>query len=281
MNAHKAVEPAKPLAKLREAFPARLISKLPKPTKKQTEDVKADFKKGIRCEICGSWHHPDVVHLDYVGHAALTDRLLDTDPEWSWEPLGCTPEGLPALDANRGLWIKLTVCGVTRLGYGAADGKTGGDAMKEMIGDALRNAAMRFGAALDLWHKGDLHVDDEQEVETAKPGNGNGHKAAMAEARDAPFPQGPAKNKTDLKAQGRTLWADVMACADKDTLDALLASHKPLVDQLKEGLPQWWNGGSRDGEAYEGLGQVIEKMQRDFGNLAETGEWRGNVLHAG
>src|SRR5690606_24225265 len=31
---------------------------------------------------------------------------------------------------------------------------------KEVIGDALRNAAMRFGAALDLWHKGDLHADD-------------------------------------------------------------------------------------------------------------------------
>ena len=31
--------------------------------------------------------------------------------------------------------------------------------MKERIGDALRNAAMRFGAALDLWHKGDLHAD--------------------------------------------------------------------------------------------------------------------------
>jgi hypothetical protein len=148
------------LAKLREPFPPNQISKLPKPTKKQTDDVKADFKKGIRCVICGSWHHPDVVHLDYVGHAALTDRLLDTDINWSWEPVGFTPEGLPALDRNGGLWIKLTVCGVTRYGYGAADGKSGGDAMKEMIGDALRNAAMRFGAALDLWHKGDLHVED-------------------------------------------------------------------------------------------------------------------------
>jgi hypothetical protein len=147
-------------SRLREKFPDNQISKLPKPTKKQTEDVKADFKKGIRCTICGSWHHPDVVHLDYVGHAALTDRLLDTDLEWSWEPVGFTPEGLPALDRNGGLWIKLTVCGVTRYGYGAADGKVGGDAMKEMIGDALRNAAMRFGAALDLWHKGDLHADE-------------------------------------------------------------------------------------------------------------------------
>ena len=26
--------------------------------------------------------------LDYVGHAYITERLLDVDPEWTWEPLG-------------------------------------------------------------------------------------------------------------------------------------------------------------------------------------------------
>ena len=103
------------------------------------------------------------VKLAYVGHAALTDRLLDTDPAWTWEPLALNVQGLPALDDCGGLWIKLTVCGITRLGYGDAGAKKGGDAMKERIGDALRNAAMRFGAALDLWHKGDLHAraDDD------------------------------------------------------------------------------------------------------------------------
>lgn len=149
------------LALLREPFPANQISRLPKPTKAQTEEVRADFKKGIRCEECGAWHHPKVVHLDYVGHAALTDRLLDADPNWNWEPLALA-EGLPLLDKGNGLWIKLTVCNVTRLGYGDAAGKEGGDAMKERIGDALRNAAMRFGAALDLWHKGDLHVENDE-----------------------------------------------------------------------------------------------------------------------
>jgi len=114
----------------------------------------------MRCVVCGGWHHKDVVHLDYVGHAALTDRLLDVDPLWSWEPLAFDETGLPAIERNGGMWIKLTVCGVTRLGFGDAQGKTGGDAVKETIGDALRNAAMRFGAALDLWHKGDLHADD-------------------------------------------------------------------------------------------------------------------------
>lgn len=148
---------------MRTPFLPHQISKLPKPTKAQTDEVKADFKKGVRCEICGGWHHPKVVHLDYVGHAALTDRLLDVDLNWSWEPLAFDEKGFPALDGDGGLWIRLTVLGVTRLGFGDAQGKVGGDAMKERIGDALRNAAMRFGAALDLWHKGDLHLPEETE----------------------------------------------------------------------------------------------------------------------
>ena len=121
------------LQKLREPFPANQISYLP--------------KGGVK--------------LAYAGHAALTDRLLDVDPAWTWEPLALDERGLPALDEVGGLWIKLTICGVTRLGYGDAGAKKGGDAMKERIGDALRNAAMRFGAALELWHKGELHAEPE------------------------------------------------------------------------------------------------------------------------
>jgi hypothetical protein len=148
------------LALLRKPFPENQISKLPKPDKRQTEIVKNDYRQGIRCTVCGGWHHKDVIHLDYCGHAALTDRLLDCDPAWNWEPLSLDSNGLPMIK-DGGLWIKLTVCGVTRLGYGDAEEKKGGNAIKEMIGDALRNAAMRFGAALDLWHKGELHIDDD------------------------------------------------------------------------------------------------------------------------
>lgn len=99
-------------AKLRAPFPPEQIGKLP--------------KAGIQ--------------LDYVGHAAVTDRLLQVDPDWTWE---YAPE-YPAAD---GMWIKLTVCGVTRPGFG--DGKN----PKEWISDAIRNASMRFGVALDLWSK--------------------------------------------------------------------------------------------------------------------------------
>lgn len=229
------------LALLREPFPAHQISKLPKPTKQQTEAVRQDFKKGIRCQVCGGWHHPQVVHLDYVGHAALTDRLLDCDPQWNWEPIAIADNGAPLLDENGGMWIKLTVCGVTRLGYGHSDGKRGGDAVKEVIGDALRNAAMRFGAALDLWHKGPLHADDapeDDDGEGAKgAGNANAGKRGQGNADPPPNawgidPEKPAEatiqgaislmenavSEDDLKRKWRALNKHIQA--DKRVADA-------------------------------------------------------------
>ena len=117
----------KALAKLREPFPASQIGKLPK----------------------------GGMFLDFVGHGYITARLLDVDPAWTWEPVALDEHGLPLLDEFGGLWIRLTVCGVSRLGYGDAGGKKGPNAVKDAVGDALRNAAMRFGVALELWCKGD------------------------------------------------------------------------------------------------------------------------------
>jgi len=106
--------------------------------------------------------------LDYLGHAAVTDILLAADPLWSWEPVAWTDRGMPAVVLDKdgwpvGLWIRLTVHGHARLGYGTcAPGKT--DGIKELIGDALRNAAMRFGVGLSLWAKeewSDLEAGEE------------------------------------------------------------------------------------------------------------------------
>lgn len=152
---------------LREPFPPHQISKLPKESGAQAKERK-DRVPGCMvwgCKVCGGNHHKDAVHLDYVGHAALTDRLLDCDPNWNWEPYD--HPSLPTVQG--GMWIKLTVCGVSRIGFGSADGKTGGDAIKEIIGDALRNAAMRFGAALDLWHKGQLHLPESDPEQPEAP----------------------------------------------------------------------------------------------------------------
>lgn len=202
-------KPAKPtgLALMREPFPDNQISKLPKESRAQIDERKANRNSAINCKVCGGWHHKNAVHLDYVGHAALTDRLLDADIEWSWEPMAFGPDGLPALDRNGGMWIRLTVCGVSRIGYGSADGKTGGDAIKEVIGDALRNAGMRFGAALDLWHKGDLHAPAEGEgegEEKREVGNAAADYAiaglTMCKSK-AEFTDFWTKNKDGLKEQ--------------------------------------------------------------------------------
>ncbi len=154
MDETKKELPLDALAKLRLPFEPNQINLLPKPFKKDNPAGK--------CADCGGWHGLPAAHLEYVGHAALTARLLDVDPLWNWEPFAVDAAGLPALDKDGGLWIRLTICGVTRIGYGDAQGKTGGNATKERIGDAMRNAGMRFGAALELWHKGILYMDQDE-----------------------------------------------------------------------------------------------------------------------
>jgi hypothetical protein len=173
---------------LRAPFPANAIGQLPKPIKK-------DAERG-RCDVCGGWHGLPAVHLDYVGHAAVTDRLLAVDPSWTWEPFALTDAGLPAGDGNGNLWIRLTVCGVTRPGVGD------GASMKERIGDAIRNAAMRFGVALDLWAKEDLH-DSRQGTEKATGSDDtqlntpdDARAAGAGEPRGAQPPTPPSRSQT-------------------------------------------------------------------------------------
>lgn len=264
MNKPAKVEVPTGLELLRQPFEPHHISKLPKPTKAQTDAVKADFKKGIRCKECGAWHHPDVVHLDYVGHAALTDRLLECDPFWNWEPQGRDEFGLPLFDRNGGLWINLTVCGVTRPGYGDADGKQGGNAVKEAIGDAMRNAAMRFGAALDLWHKGELHPDMPDEGAARGQGQEEG-----AVSPTAPKQPAYSKLKTELRAfvhelEGIGDWDQY--CAFRDTKE-----FQRLIAECQEKLPQWWDGGPDMSEEFVPLSRRIEILEANLAaQIAQT-----------
>lgn len=152
---------SEPLAALREPFPQSAVGLLPKPYTK-------DAPRG-NCDVCGKWHGLPAMHLDFVGHGAVTARLLDVDPEWNWEPLALDAAGLPALDRHGNLWIKLTVCGVTRLGVGD------GPSMKVLIGDAIRNAAMRFGVALDLWVHGQEDEKQDDNEKMPPPFNAKAH----------------------------------------------------------------------------------------------------------
>ena len=205
---------------MREPFPAHQISKMCRSTKK-------DNAKG-KCPKCNGWHGLPAIQLDYVGHAALTDRLLSADPAWQWEPLAVGADGYPVIDRDGGMWIKLTVCGVTRYGYGDAQGKSGGDAMKERIGDALRNAAMRFGAALDLWHKGDLHIE-EDEPEQKKIGMSESaiadHLAAIESAASGKELKAAFDIAYDAAQGNEALQDKFTAAAEAKKAKALAKSH--------------------------------------------------------
>ena len=124
--------------------------------------------------------------LDYVGHAATTDRLLAVDPLWSWEPFSTDANGLPALDSKNNLWIRLTICGVTRIGVGD------GTSAKIIVGDAIRNAAMRFGVALDLWSKEELEGSHDEDAPKAEP-----KAPAVTRTMSRPARQAPASEPQD------------------------------------------------------------------------------------
>ena len=147
-------------SKLRAPFGAEQISKLPRITCSECRGVRgtkvcAKHTKST-CPECGSYITEKHIHLDYVGHADVTARLLAVDPEWDWKPVAVDEMGLPVVshssDGQHIMWIKLIVGGVTRLGVGSVP-PDAVDIEKQLIGDAIRNAAMRFGVALDLWSK--------------------------------------------------------------------------------------------------------------------------------
>jgi hypothetical protein len=219
-------------AALRKPFDEASVGKLPRVWCKACRDSQSKNcgqHPKIRCEVCGNTITKAHLHLDYVGHAEITDRLLSVDPDWTWEPFAIDANGLPAM-GHGGLWIRLTVLGVTRIGFGSADGKTGPDAMKEAIGDALRNAAMRFGVGLDLWgakFKGgeDGHHDDVDPVE----------ETVLFDALVDELAK--AKTPADIKAVGRSAKAGLsnkeLTQARYDRLDILAGERLAEITPVK------------------------------------------------
>lgn len=184
------------------------------------------------------------VELDYVGHGAVTSRLLEVDPEWSWEPLSVDDHGFPRLDAQGNLWIKLTVGGVTRLGVG--DGPN----MKVLIGDALRNAAMRFGVALDLWIRGHAEDDEQQPQQQSQRSKPAQLAPALADLI-ADIDSFPEPNRSALVAEiyqqvwngqeapleklPENWWPHLRKLVDKRTSESAEASTGPSGPQGGEG----------------------------------------------
>ena len=163
------------------------------------------------------------MQLDYVSHAWVTDRLLAVDPHWTWQPVAFDADGLPKFDANGGLWIELTVCGVTRLGYGEPQGRDKFDQTKGAIGNALRNAAMRFGVALDLWAR-----EVSGASQSAKPAPKTAPKAKPKPESD----QSSDQNETALANNERLalLYFAVAQANTKDELREIWAENADIID---------------------------------------------------
>ncbi len=202
----------KAAAELRRPFPPEDVDVLPKPLRRNAERA--------WCDTCKATHGQPAVHLDYVGHAAVTDRLLAVDPEWSWEPMATDERGLPVIGRNDAgqatMWIRLTVCGVTRIGVGTAKaGKA--DVEKELIGDAIRNAAMRFGVALDLWRRHE------------RPAKTGGDTDGTADGADGGTPPNPV---VAIKVAAADRWGVDVA---REAWQTLFPEGDPEPDQVSGG----------------------------------------------
>jgi hypothetical protein len=94
--------------------------------------------------------------LSYVSHAEITRILIEIDPMWNWQPVAWQ-DGRPATHEANGMitmWGTLTLLGKDLIGVGSVRSDKP-DYEKELVGDFLRNAAMRFGICLSLWTKQD------------------------------------------------------------------------------------------------------------------------------
>src|ERR1039458_1774385 len=133
---------------LREKFRPEEVGKLPRVTcpkcAARGNRGQCEEHSKAKCNECGAYVSVRHIHIDYVGHADVTSRLLAADPEWSWEPqardidpavlaaavatgsaeviaaiLRAAPPKFDLDDQGSpvGLWITLTVAGTTRPGY--------------------------------------------------------------------------------------------------------------------------------------------------------------------
>jgi len=196
---------------LSKAFEQDEIEKLPKQLKRN-DDAKYKCQPGTQASAdgyhCGGYHARSM-HLDYIGHAGITERLNQVDPWWTWEPMGFTEAGTPLL-SDGGMWGRMTVLGVTRIGYGDPGRNSGPNAIKETIGDFIRNAAMRFGVGTYLWSKSEAALAKKrgEEPDDDEPQ----HRTTMGAVRAQTADQPPA---IDWESQYKA------TAGDKTKLEAL------------------------------------------------------------
>jgi hypothetical protein len=158
--------------------------------------------------------------LDFVGHADITRLLLEIDPTWRWVPIEWK-DGRPAIHIENGMatmWGELTLLGQARLGVGSVRADKV-DLDKELVGDFLRNAAMRFGICLSLWTKQEWEDLGETPKKPARP-LGSAAKPAPAVA--------PAPVSSDELLSPKQREDFEKACKDKGFSTIMVAQRAGL-----------------------------------------------------
>lgn len=126
--------------------------------------------------------------LSYVGHGEVTKMLIEIDPMWDWQPAAWI-EGKPAIHRHHAkfvfrngdvketeiatMWGFMTVLGKTLPCVGSAPADKE-DVEKELIGDLIRNGALRFGICINLWAKS---LSSESSYSSPAPRNSNSEVA--------------------------------------------------------------------------------------------------------
>jgi hypothetical protein len=119
--------------------------------------------------------------LDYVGHAAVTDRLNQEAPNWTY-----TIDHTFTHDESVYLRGTMTIDGISRVEFGA------GDDPKKAISDFIKRGAMRFGVALDLWSKEELLGSGGAVAEMGKDGAASSEQSSPPPSSKTGTTVGPA-----------------------------------------------------------------------------------------
>ncbi len=177
-------------------------------------------------------------NLSYVGHADVNRTLTELDPDWSWEPLAFDDDGAPKIisrDKADVLWGRLTLHGKTVLCVGSCDPNKV-DVDKELVGDLIRNGAMRHNVYGALWSKAERDGTEER-TEPAERRSGPQNRSGGRPASEAQikFATTLLKDVVQPAAQLAVIEQHARRLASIDDLDQL-QSHEisPLIEWLKE-----------------------------------------------
>jgi hypothetical protein len=179
---------------LRAPFPPEQIGKLPKGKER---DPKSE------CGVCGGFHGQGMFHLDYIGHAWITERLNEFGGDWVMVP------GAPMMSDNDLVWMQgtLIVGGVSRHEVGCADPRKQ-EWPKLLWSDTLTRCAMRHGIGLALWQKDTPIAEDRvrgAESRSAGPRTSGGVSVTPADA--TVLFESLRGHVAELDDAGKALWA--------------------------------------------------------------------------